>query len=505
MLSQAIFTTSEMDNLFSSAAQIKAMLTFESALAKAEYTEGVIPSAAAAVIQAVCKSAKIFDNIDVENLEKQTLLAGNPAIPFVKLLIEKVKQRDSEAAKYVHFGATSQDVLDTAMMLQLKTALIFCLEDLEELERRLSLLALFHRETLMIGRTLLQQARPITFGYKVATWLDGVSRSRERIEQVTKDNLTLQFGGAVGTLSTLGSVALRVKAAMAKELALNDSGITWHGQRDRFAEIVTTLGILNGSLGKIAKDVTLLMQTEIGEVFEGAAEGKGGSSAMPHKRNPVSSVFMVAIATRTPALVATFLSAMVQEHERAAGNWHAEWQVITDLAKLTSANLKHANDLIGHLDVDKDRMLQNLELTQGLIFAEDITAALSPKMGKAAAHQFVEKACKAALKEKIHLKTYLLQNTDILNYLEFGVPEIATKSTSDMPNPSKDVMHYVSTEGVSDVGLGISDSEKASKLLDSLFDAKNAIGVCDEFVGNSISNLALKKMEFDIKNRKKKS
>jgi 3-carboxy-cis,cis-muconate cycloisomerase len=459
MLSKAIFTTAEMDDLFSSTAQIKAMLAFESALAKAEYTEGVIPSAAAAVIQTVCAEAAIFDNIDVENLEKQTLLAGNPAIPFVKQLIEKVKQRDAEAAKYVHFGATSQDVLDTAMMLQLKTALTHCLEDLEGLEQKLALLALFHRETLMIGRTLLQQARPITFGYKVATWLDAVSRSRERIEQIKKENLTLQFGGAVGTLSTLGKAALRVKAAMANELGLNDSAITWHGQRNRFAEIVTNLGILNGSLGKIAKDVTLLMQTEIGEVFEAAAEGKGGSSAMPHKRNPVSSVFMVAIATRTPALVATFLSAMVQEHERAAGNWHAEWEVITDLMKLTAANLKHANDLIGHLEVDTNRMLQNLELTQGLIFAEDITAALSPKMGKVAAHAFVEQACKAASKEKVHLKTYLLEKTDILTQI---------------------------TEGV----------------LDELFDAKNALGVSNEVVGNFISNLALRKMKLDIKNGK---
>jgi 3-carboxy-cis,cis-muconate cycloisomerase len=441
MLSQAIFTTSEMDDLFSSNSQIKAMLAFESALAKAEYTEGVIPSSAAAVIQTVCASA----TFDAENLEKQTLLAGNPAIPFVKQLIEKVKQRDAEAAKYVHFGATSQDVLDTAMMLQLKTALTHCLQDLEQLEQKLALLAFKHRNTLMIGRTLLQQARPITFGYKAATWLDGVSRSRERIEQVKKENLTLQFGGAVGTLSTLGNAALRVKAVMASALGLNDSEITWHGQRDRFAEIVTSLGILNGNLGKIAKDITLLMQTEIGEVFEGAAEGKGGSSAMPHKRNPVSSVFMVAIATRTPALVATFLSAMVQEHERAAGNWHAEWHVITDLVKLTAANLKHANDLIGHLEVDTNRMLQNLELTQGLIFAEDITAAVSAKMGKAAAHTFVEQACKAALTERKHLKAYLLEKTDISMQI---------------------------TEGV----------------LDTLFDAKNSIGSSTNFVDNVIKN-----------------
>jgi 3-oxoadipate enol-lactonase len=304
----------------------------------------------------------------------------------------------------------------------------------------------------MIGRTLLQQARPITFGYKVATWLDAVSRSKQRIQQIYRENLTLQFGGAVGTLATLGDNALRIKALIANELELNDNDITWHGQRDRFAEIVTTLGILNGSLGKIGKDITLLMQTEIGEVFEGAAGGKGGSSAMPHKRNPVSSVFMVAIATRTPALVATFLSAMVQEHERAAGNWHAEWAVLMEIMKLTAANLRHANDLIGNLEVDEARMLENLELTKGLIFAEDIAAALSPKMGKSAAHAFVEQACKAALAEKIHLKTYLLEKTDL-----------------------------------KDFKFQISDSKELATdwaFIDGLFDAKNAIGLSGVFVDN---------------------
>ncbi|MDZ7877157.1 MAG: 3-carboxy-cis,cis-muconate cycloisomerase [Saprospiraceae bacterium] len=442
MLSQAIFTTSEIEEILSSATQIKAMLAFESALAKAEYREGIIPSAAAAVIQAVCVSAQF----DADNLEKQTLLTGNPAIPFVKHLIQKVKECDTEAAKYVHFGGTSQDVLDTSMMVQLKAALTHILQDINNLERKLAELALLHKDSLMIGRTLLQQARPITFGYKVATWLDAISRSKKRVEQVKKENLTLQFGGAVGTLSTLGKAALRVKAVMANELDLNDSPITWHGQRDRFAEIVSHLGILNGNLGKIAKDIILLMQTEVAEVFEGAAEGKGGSSAMPHKRNPVSSVFMSAIAARTPALVATFLSAMVQEHERAAGNWHAEWQVMTDLMKLTAANLNHANDLIGHLEIDTNRMLHNLELTQGLIFAEDITAALSPKMGKAAAHGFVEQACKAALKEKQHLKTYLLEKTDILAQV---------------------------TEGV----------------LNTLFEAKNSIGASTNFVDNVLKNV----------------
>jgi 3-carboxy-cis,cis-muconate cycloisomerase len=453
MLSKFLFTTPEMENLFSSKSQITFMLAFESALAKAQYTEGVIPSAAAQVIESVCASA-IFDAtiFDVESIENQTLITGNPAIPFVKQLIEAVKKQDAEAAKYVHFGATSQDVLDTAMVLQAKIALSKCLSDLDDLEQKLAELATRHRATLMIGRTLLQQARPITFGYKVATWLDAVSRSKQRIQQISKENLTLQFGGAVGTLATLGDNALRIKTLITNELGLSDSDITWHGQRDRFAEIVTTLGILNGSLGKIGKDITLLMQTEIGEVFEGAAEGKGGSSAMPHKRNPVSSVFMVAIATRTPALVATFLSAMVQEHERAAGNWHAEWAVLTEIMPLTAANLRHANDLIGNLEVDKARMLENLELTKGLIFAEDIAAALSPKMGKSAAHAFVEQACKAALAENRHLKTYLLEKTDLKDF-KFQISD--------------------SKEIVSDLAF-----------IDGLFDAKNSVGLSSVFVDN---------------------
>ncbi len=451
-----------MEDLFSSKCQLAFMLAFESALAKAQNTEGVIPSAAAQAIESVCSLAVVDSSIlDIESIENQTLTAGNPAIPFVKALIQAIKKQDVEAAKYVHFGATSQDVLDTAMVLQIKIALTKCLEDIVNLEQKLAERALRHRDTLMIGRTLLQQARPITFGYKVATWLDAVSRSKQRIGQIYENNLTVQFGGAVGTLSTLGDAAINVKALIAKELDLKNNDITGHGQRDRFAEIVTTLGILNGSLGKIGKDITLLMQTEVGEVFEGAAEGKGGSSAMPHKRNPVSSVFMVAIATKTPALVATFLSAMVQEHERAAGNWHAEWSVLTEMMQLTAANLRHANDLIEHLEVDESRMLENLELTRGLIFAEDITAALSPKMGKAAAHTFVEQACKAALAEKTHLKIYLLEKTDILNHItEGGLFELKIKNSE---------LKRVSNE------LKLS-------FIHSLFDAKNAIGLSSVFV-----------------------
>jgi 3-carboxy-cis,cis-muconate cycloisomerase len=199
------------------------------------------------------------------------------------------------------------------------------------------------------------------------------------------------------------------------------SPITWHTQRDSLVQLATFLGILNANLGTIGKNITLLMQNEVGEVFEGAAAGKGGSSAMPHKRNPVTSVFMVAIAQRTPALVSTLLSNGLHEHERAAGNWHSEWAVLKELVKLTMANLLHANDLVANLEVDAPRMLQNLELTKGLIFAEDLTAALAPKMGKDVAHAFIEKSCKTATAQQIHLKKYLLESTDIENYISKNI------------------------------------------------------------------------------------
>jgi 3-carboxy-cis,cis-muconate cycloisomerase len=355
MLADLIFTTPPIETIFSDETELSFMLAFESALAKAQRVAGVIPEKAAATIADVCRQT----GWDTDSIRQQTLLAGNPAIPFVSMLKERVRQRQAGAVHYVHQGATSQDVIDTVLMMQLKQAISHCQTDLNQLNTQLTQLAQIHRDTPMMGRTLLQQALPITFGDKVTGWLDGLLRAAERLNQVVEKDIVIQLGGPVGNGASFGEHGSAIRAQMADILGLGNTAHAWHTQRDRLADVATTLGILNGSLGKLGNDSILLMQTEVGEVREGAADGKGGSSSMPHKRNPVSSTFMLAIAHRTPGLVASMLAAMVQPHERAAGAWHSEWPVMRELVRLTAANLYHANELIRTLEVDTERMKQN--------------------------------------------------------------------------------------------------------------------------------------------------
>ena len=358
MLADSIFTTPRMEALFSDATELRFMLNFESALAQAQATVGVIPSEAAIIIADVCGQT----DWNTEWIREQTLLAGNPAIPVINMLKEHIGRKSPETVQYVHRGATSQDVIDTALMSQLKQAFDQFQADLGQLNNLLAGFAQTHRQTPMMGRTLLQQALPITFGDKVTGWLDGLHRSEQRLNRVKAECLVVQLGGPVGNGASLGEQADVIRAQVAATLKLGTTQ-AWHTQRDRLVDLAATLGMLNGSLGKLANDIILMMQTEVGEVREGAAEGKGGSSSMPHKRNPVTSMFMVAIAHQTPALVATLLGAMIQSHERAAGAWHSEWPVVRELVRLTAANLHHANDLITNLEVDTDRMQQNLNAT----------------------------------------------------------------------------------------------------------------------------------------------
>jgi 3-carboxy-cis,cis-muconate cycloisomerase len=309
----------------------------------------------------------------------------------------------------VHCGATSQDVIDTALMLQI----LDCHENIHQniliLIENLIQLTQKYRHTPMIGRTLLQHAKPITFGFKTAVWLDSILRAKERLTDLEKRCFVLQLGGAVGSLSGMKGEGLAVQQALAKRLNLNVPPINWHTQRDRFVEIASAYAMLVGSLGKIAKDVMLLMQTEIAEVFEGATEGKGGSSAMPHKRNPVTTTAILAAANRTPNLVATLLAAMPQEQERSAGLWHSEWETMREILHLTTFSLEQALDLTENLEVNSEKMLANINLTQGLIFAENVTTALIPTLGKEEAHHLLETFCKQAIKEKRHLKDILIE------------------------------------------------------------------------------------------------
>jgi 3-carboxy-cis,cis-muconate cycloisomerase len=388
---------------------VQRVLDFEAALARAEARVGVIPGSAVAPIAAACRA----DLYNIAALADATALAGNPAIPLVKALTARVKAADADAARFVHWGATSQDAMDTALVLQLRAALAVLDADLAALAATCRSLAEQHRHTVMVGRTWLQQALPITFGLKAAGWYGAVVRHRQRLAELRPRLLALQFGGAVGTLAALGGQGVAVAEALAEELDLALPELPWHGQRDRVVELATLCGLITGSLGKIARDVSLLMQTEIGEAFEPAAAGKGGSSTMPHKRNPVGAAAVLSAANRVPALVAGLLAGMVQEHERGLGGWHAEWQALPEALSLTGGALSQLNTLLAGLDIDATRMRANLDVTHGLIMAEAVTMALGEALGRLAAHQLVEAACHRALAEGRHLREVLAEQPEV--------------------------------------------------------------------------------------------
>jgi 3-carboxy-cis,cis-muconate cycloisomerase len=395
-------STPEMLEAFSARACVQGMLDFEAALARAEIRTGVIPQEAAA-IGASCAAAKI----DLEKLANAAPSGGNLAIPLVKQLTALVAASDKEAAKYVHWGATSQDTIDTGLVLQLRHALDLIDADLDRLADALAALAEKYRDTPMVGRTWMQHALPITFGWKAAGWLDGILRHRERLAAMRERVFVLQFGGASGTLASLGAQGLKVSEALAEELQLALPDMPWHTQRDRVVEVATTLGMLAGSLGKIARDISLCMQTDVAELAEPAAEGRGGSSTMPHKRNPVGCAVALTAAVRIPALVSTMLAGMVQEHERALGGWQAEWNSLPEIFQLTAGALRQMQQVAAGLTVDAAQMRDNLDKTHGLIMAEAVTLALGAKIGRMAAHQLVEKACQRALQANKHLREEL--------------------------------------------------------------------------------------------------
>lgn len=409
----ALFRTDAVRAVFSDRARLQGMLDFEAALARAAARAGLIPDGAVADIESQCRA----DLFDIGALARGAEQAGNTAIPMVKALTALVEGRNREAARYVHWGATSQDAMDTGLVLQLRGALDIVEADLIRLSDVLARLARKHKRTPVTGRTWLQQAAPMTFGLKVAGWLSAIGRHRERFRELRPRALALQFGGATGTLAATGGRGLDVAAALASDLKLHLPDMPWHAHRDRVAEVATALGLLVGSLGKMARDVSLLMQTEIGEAFEPAAQGRGGSSSMPHKRNPVSAAVVLAAATRVPALVSVMLSAMVQEHERGLGNWHAEWETLPEICTLSAGALAHMADVIEGLETDTARMRGNLDVTRGLILAEAVSLALASRNGKAAAHQIVEDACRVAIEQHLHLRDVLGKDARVAEHL----------------------------------------------------------------------------------------
>ncbi len=407
-----LFGRSALAPIFADRGRLQGMLDFEAALAAAEAQCGIVPTSAIAPIKAQCRA----DAFDIAALAREAANTGNLAIPLVKHLTAKVHAADADAARYVHWGATSQDVMDTGLVLQLRQAIAIVEVDLAHLAKALAILADKHKATPMAGRTWLQQALPITFGLKVAGWLDVVQRHRARLAEIKPRLLVLQFGGAAGTLASLGANGLKVATALAQELKLGLPALPWHAERDRLVEFAAWLGMLAGITGKIARDVSLMMQSEIAEAFEAAGAGKGGSSTMPHKRNPVACASILAAATRAPGLVAILLAAMPQDHERGLGGWHAEWQTLPDLAMTAGGALQLCVGLIDGLEVDAARMRKNLDATNGLIMAEALAMALAEKLGKAEAHHAVEAVCKRAVAEQRHLRAVVADDPAIAKH-----------------------------------------------------------------------------------------
>ena len=402
-LFDAYFTARDMREVFCDQGRVQAMLDVEAALARAEARVGLIPASAVAPIENACRA----DLYDFAALGEAIATAGNSAIPLVKALGKQIAATDAEAERYVHLGATSQDVMDTGLVLQLRQALDLIESDLAQLADSLAAQAQRHAATPMAGRTWLQHATPVTLGMKIAGWLGAVTRSRQRLRELKPRLLVLQFGGASGTLAALGEQALPIAQALAEELQLTLPEQPWHTQRDRVVEFGAVLGLIAGSLGKLGRDISLLMQTEAAEVFEPSAPGKGGSSTMPHKRNPVGAAVLIGAATRVPGLVSTLFSAMPQEHERSLGLWHAEWETLPEICCLVSGSLKQARLLADGLEVDAARMARNLDLTQGLVLAEAVSIVLAQRVGRDTAHHLLEQCCKRAVAEQRHLRAVL--------------------------------------------------------------------------------------------------
>jgi 3-carboxy-cis,cis-muconate cycloisomerase len=408
-----------MSTMFGDDARVQGMLDFEAALARAQAAHGVIPQAAVAAIEAACH-ARLYD---VGELGVAATHAGNPCIPLIERLRAEVAKASPDASRYVHFGATSQDAIDTGMILQARRGIAIVEHELERSITALVGLVTRHRDTVMVGRTWLQHAVPITFGLKAAGWLSALCRDRDRLHRLRARALCVQLGGAAGTLAALGQRGLEVADGLARELGLTLPDLPWHTQRDRVVEIGSTLGLLLASGGKLARDVSLLSQSEVLEVCEPSAKERGGSSSMPQKRNPVGCAVVLACAVRGPGLVSTLLTAAVQEHERGLGGWQAEWEALPELFRLVGAASLALSDMLEGLHVDEARMRANLELSAGQVFAERVAIALAEHIGKPKAHALVEQLCRTAQAAGRHLREELAASAEVRAH--FDEPGIA--------------------------------------------------------------------------------
>lgn len=380
------FGTPRMREIFEDRTLISKYIEAEVALARAEARCGVIPAGAAQEIA----SRSNVDAIDLELMRHETEIVGYPILP----LVHQLAKMCGESGRYVHWGATTQDIMDTAVVLQVRDALDLVESELADLRGILARLAKQYRDTPMAGRTHLQQALPVTFGYKVAVWLAMFDRHQARFAQARPRVLVGEFAGAAGTLASLGDQGLEVQKAMMEELGLGVPVATWHVARDGLAEVVNLLGLLTGSLGKVAYDVMLMAATELAEVYEPFVKGRGASSTMPQKRNPISSELIFAASKAVRQHAGLMLDAMIHDFERATGPWHAEWIALPESFVLTAGALHQAKFMLDGLIVDEQRMRKNLDMSNGLIVAEAVMMGLAPELGRNEAHDIVYAACR---------------------------------------------------------------------------------------------------------------
>ena len=405
----SLATTEDLAELFADRSILAALLAFESALARAQARLGLIPPSAADAIS----RAAAAEGLDAAALSRESRRSASLAIPLVKALTARVRTIDEQSARYVHWGATSQDTLDTAMVLLLGRAQAILARDHTLLEQSLRGLSDRHAGTVMLARTLLQPAPPITFGYKVAGWYGAIHRSWRRVRESFQEALRLQFGGASGTLAAYGPRGQALARELAAELRLPLGGAPWHAHRDRLAALVAHCGIYTAALGKMARDIALLMQQDVGEL----AEAGGGSSAMPNKQNPAGCAIALAAANRVPGLVSAFLSGMVQEHERAVGGWQAEWPTLAAVIEATASALAAMVSVLEGLTVYPDRMRANLAATQGAVFAEKVSLLLAAKLGRDEAHALVADAAREAAETARPMREILQRTPGIASLL----------------------------------------------------------------------------------------
>jgi 3-carboxy-cis,cis-muconate cycloisomerase len=406
-----IFSTEAMRRVFSDENRVQKYLDIEAALAKVQARLGIIPKDAAEEIVKHCRASEY----DFALLKKQTERIGYPVLPVVQQL---VKQCANGVGEWCHWGATTQDITDTATVLQIREALDLVESEIKAISKALAGLAKKYRDTPMAGRSNLQQAVPITFGFKAATLLSGFDRHLERLKELRPRVLVGEFGGAAGTLASLGKDGLKVQEGLMKELGLGQPAIAWHTMRDAIAETGCFLGLVTGTLGKIATDVKLMMQTEVEEVYEPFAEGRGSSSTMPQKRNPISCNYIVACTSMVRQNVAALLDAMVEDHERSTGPWEIEWISVPEIFCLASGALNQARFLMEGLEVDPARMRANLDLTRGLIVSEAVMMGLGPALGRQRAHDLVYDICRKSITAKESFLDLLAADPDISKHMK---------------------------------------------------------------------------------------